>query len=357
MQVHHFILTLTVGVAFSTAADPRCPTVEDPKNPIHYPHPTECSKFLTCSWGSLVEQNCPEGHLWNDLMKYCDYPENVDCIGMSTPPTHTSTSSNEETTTAELQSSTTTLTTVPAPSDRCPEVYDPYQQVYFPHVDCSKYYICTAEGNKLEQNCPAGLHWSQSFGYCDWPEVAECVSSPETSSNSSATVPTTAPSNPSTATSEEFNKSTSLSTPTGKCPQQFDPNHQFAAHEDCTKFYVCVWIGNSYDAYEIVCPAGLHWNTAESQCDYPELAGCDSNTVTSLTSSTHTTPTTTTEASNEKCPEVYDPYHQVYFPHVDCGKYYICTYEGNKLEQNCPAGLHWNQLLGYCDWTELTQCS
>ncbi|XP_013400006.1 chitinase-3-like protein 1 [Lingula anatina] len=49
-----------------------------------YPHPTDCSKYCHCSWGTPYEKTCPPDLLFNDLYKYCDWPENVVCSSSST---------------------------------------------------------------------------------------------------------------------------------------------------------------------------------------------------------------------------------------------------------------------------------
>lgn len=253
------------------------------------------------------------------------------------------------------------------PAGKCPDQYDSNHQVYLPHADCTKYYICSWGGIAIEQKCPANLNWNQQLSYCDYPQQAGCTStSPATTPSPSTTSSSPSP----TTTTTEFQTSTSTTevpsttvAPAGKCPDQYDPNHQvYLPHEDCTKYYICSWGGV---AVEQKCPANLHWNQQLSYCDYPQQAGC---TSTSPSPSPATTPSSSTSTSASStaspapnpatdCPPVYDPNHQVYFPHDDCSKYYICTYEGNKLEQNCPAGLHWSQSHSYCDRPELAQCT
>lgn len=54
---------------------PRCP---NGFNGIK-PHPTDCSKFLSCANGRTFEMNCGPGTLFNPTTSVCDHPYNVEC--------------------------------------------------------------------------------------------------------------------------------------------------------------------------------------------------------------------------------------------------------------------------------------
>lgn len=190
-------------------------------------------------------------------------------------------------------------------------MYDPNHQVYFPHADCAKYYICTYEGNKLEQNCPAGLHWSQKHSYCDRPELAECT--------------------PTKHANDE-------------CPEGYDPEHPtFFPHEqDCERYYVC------YDGLLIEhhCSEGLQWNQDAGQCEAAEEAGCDVATEV--------------PAAVPECPGVEEGEEEeleqpVFFPHEECSKYYVCS-NGTPYEMDCPEGTFWNEQETVCDAPESSGC-
>lgn len=43
------------------------------------PHPTECSKFLSCANGRTFEMDCGPGTLFNPAISVCDHPYNVNC--------------------------------------------------------------------------------------------------------------------------------------------------------------------------------------------------------------------------------------------------------------------------------------
>lgn len=309
------LLSLVACLATHAVAIPCCLPTGDLETVVYFAHPTDCSLYLACQAGILTELSCPHDTFWNDDVKACTPQTDPTPEEPTTTAAEPGTPSSTTAAPTSQPTSSEPVTTTSAPTGDCPAVYDSKHQVYFPHVDCTKYYICTYEGNKLEQSCPLNLHWNQKLSYCDYPEQAGC-----------STISTVSP--PATD---------------GDCPAVYDPSHQvYFPHAECTKYYICTYEGNKLEQN---CPLNLHWNQHRSYCDFPEQAGC--STVT----------TVSPPAPNGDCPAVYDPSHQVYFPHADCTKYYICTYEGKTLEQACPSGLHWNQGHSYCDYPELAQCT
>lgn len=56
------------------------------------PHPTDCSKFISCASGRQFEMNCGPGTLFNPTISVCDHPYNVECnriVVTTTTPTTT----------------------------------------------------------------------------------------------------------------------------------------------------------------------------------------------------------------------------------------------------------------------------
>jgi len=51
------------------------------------PHPTDCSKFLSCANGRTFEMDCGPGTLFNPTLSVCDHPYNVECNWNSVPTT------------------------------------------------------------------------------------------------------------------------------------------------------------------------------------------------------------------------------------------------------------------------------
>jgi len=46
-----------------------------------YPDPKDCSKFIQCSNGQAYSKNCAVGLYFNEKLKVCDWPSNVNCHG------------------------------------------------------------------------------------------------------------------------------------------------------------------------------------------------------------------------------------------------------------------------------------
>ncbi|XP_058125642.1 peritrophin-1-like [Anopheles ziemanni] len=130
-----------------------------------------------------------------------------------------------------------------------------------------------------------------------------------------------------------------------RCPPLDDPEEPtvMLPHPAfCELFLIC----SHGNAVVSVCPPGLHWNDQAKRCDYPEQANCEQPGIF---------PDAPTR--DNQCPEVYDPDHMVYISHEsECGKYYICDPYGVPLLQECPAGLHWNPLVNYCDFPANVPC-
>lgn len=238
------LLNVVIHHAFTT---PTCFPENGPGDAEYHPHPTDCSKFLICNWGELIEQQCALGTYWNDAIKACDFPTNVNCG-------------------SQPVSSTPAAISV---AGKCPEEFDPSHEAFLPHVDCSKFYICTQQG-AVEQSCPPGLHWNQNVNVCDWPQVAGCTAGTASPLTTTTELRSTTTTNaPTTTTSEVL---TTNPAPVGKCPEVYDPNDEvFLPHADCTKYYLCTWNGRPV---EQSCPPGLDWNANANQCDWPAQAGC-----------------------------------------------------------------------------------
>jgi hypothetical protein len=57
-----------------------CPVPDPLDYTVLLPHPTDCSRFYSCSNGVPIEMYCPEGLNFNDQLQVCDWPENANCV-------------------------------------------------------------------------------------------------------------------------------------------------------------------------------------------------------------------------------------------------------------------------------------
>ncbi|KAM3955621.1 uncharacterized protein ACR2FA_010455, partial [Aphomia sociella] len=346
------------------------------------PHENNCSKFYYCVFGDKVERECPAGTHFNPKIQVCDWPENAgcesgnNCNGNCTTgnPTTPAPVTEEDQPTEPCEDGFL--------PNGCPADFDVHHLL--PHEDCGKFYYCVF-GEKVERDCPAGLHFNVELQVCDWPNVAGCEapSNPCTPggdgscSGSSSQAPSTA----APSTEKPCDKDERL--PNG-CPACFDV-HLLLPAADCGKFYYCVF----GDKVERDCPPGLHFNAELQVCDWPNVAGCEapsnpctpggsgscngsSTTEASPTNPPITEPTTTPKPTPEEdcdtttaepcdedarlpngCPVCRDVH--LLLPSDDCTKFYYCV-EGEKEERVCPDGLHFNPELQVCDWPAAAGC-
>jgi hypothetical protein len=57
-----------------------CPYPDPFDHTVLLPDHTDCSRFFMCSNGKPVQHHCPAGLHFNELLKVCDYPHNVNCV-------------------------------------------------------------------------------------------------------------------------------------------------------------------------------------------------------------------------------------------------------------------------------------
>ncbi|GBP61700.1 Probable chitinase 10 [Eumeta japonica] len=248
----------------------------------------------------------------------------------------------------------------------CPADWDVHHLL--PHEsDCSSFYYCV-HGELVARECPPGLHFNAVEQVCDWPDNAGCengggnTDSPGNGSEEENNV-TDNPGNG----SEEIPDSGSGEWLANGCPADWDVHHLLPHESDCTQFYYCVH-GNLV-ARE--CPPGLHFNSVEQVCDWPENAGCDNgggNTDSPGNGSEEENNVTDSPGNGSEeipdsgsgewlangCPADWDVHHLL--PHEsDCTQFYYCVH-GNLVARECPPGLHFNSVEQVCDWPENAGC-
>ncbi|CRK98992.1 CLUMA_CG012346, isoform A [Clunio marinus] len=198
----------------------------------------------------------------------CEWPEIADCRLSG----ETTTASDGQTTTVELEVTIVTddgETTSNSYDPRCPLINDPLNVIHLPHeYDCSLFYKCDW-GRAVLQNCPEYLHWSISADRCEWPEIADCRLSGETTTASDGQ--TTTVELEVTIVTDDGETISNICDP--RCPLRNEEGSKVVhlPHEfDCTLFYKCDWCR----AILHECPAGLYFDPFLSVCNYPEEVAC-----------------------------------------------------------------------------------
>ncbi|XP_046659634.1 probable chitinase 10 isoform X2 [Homalodisca vitripennis] len=105
------------------------------------PYPFDCAKFKQCDHGRWLVRDCGPGTHWNQAIKTCDWPYNVDCTAVSADISETKCMDGQ---------------------------YEPYP------FDCAKFKQCD-HGRWLVRDCGPGTHWNQAIKTCDWPYNVDCT--------------------------------------------------------------------------------------------------------------------------------------------------------------------------------------
>uniref|UniRef100_A0A182SXB3 Chitin-binding type-2 domain-containing protein n=1 Tax=Anopheles maculatus TaxID=74869 RepID=A0A182SXB3_9DIPT len=132
--------------------------------------------------------------------------------------------------------------------------------------------------------------------------------------------------------------------PHPNCPAR-DPLYPvLLPHTDCTKFYKC----NAGNACEQLCPVGLHYNSREQSCDWPNLACCDPSIECGIAE-----PPPSNCVPNANCPA--SSKETILLPHNNCAMFYKCS-GPFACPMDCPPQLHFNPKQNACDWPERACC-
>jgi hypothetical protein len=57
-----------------------CPVPDPLEYTVLLPHPSDCTRFFSCSNGVPIEMECPAGLHFNDQLKVCDWPQDANCV-------------------------------------------------------------------------------------------------------------------------------------------------------------------------------------------------------------------------------------------------------------------------------------
>uniref|UniRef100_A0AAG5D3W5 Chitin-binding type-2 domain-containing protein n=1 Tax=Anopheles atroparvus TaxID=41427 RepID=A0AAG5D3W5_ANOAO len=168
-----------------------------------------------------------------------------------------------------------------------------------------------------------------------------------------------------------------------RCPTVNQPLALLVPHTSCNKYYAC----NGGRACEMDCPAGLHFNSVLSICDWPHQACCDPTVqcrpdpcfpgatcppngpapgppapappapappAPSPPADDGCTACPLNCVPNTSCPS-FNPPKPVFLAHPDCARYYVCE-TGRACEMVCPVGLHFNNREWVCDYPHRACC-
>uniref|UniRef100_A0A182K5Z8 Chitin-binding type-2 domain-containing protein n=1 Tax=Anopheles christyi TaxID=43041 RepID=A0A182K5Z8_9DIPT len=382
--------------------DPRCPRVDDPANPTHLSHPSDCRRFFKCFDGRAFELECPKGQEWGIRLNRCDYPSMARCsIGRVDKPGGAEKEKViENAVQPKIERKEAIDYVKPAQAGfiyesgvndvRCPKSDDPYRPVHLSHpTDCRKFMKCF-DGRAYTIDCPVGQEFGARINRCDYPQFAQCSVKKSPKSLGKAALPDdyyydedyymedNIPLDSAEWTPEQREMIEGVKD--GRCPQTDDPAEpiHFTHPRDCSKFYKC------YDgrAYLILCPTGQHWSVRFDRCDYPKVAKCTIRAIIALciiagvsaqydynnyyqvgvpqnynpqynnqqynngqynngqyNNGQYNNQAPTKTIPDARCPRTDDPMRPVHLPYAGhCNQFLKCT-GGLGFVMDCPAGL------------------
>jgi len=185
----------------------------------------DCRKFVNCWDDVVIEQECPEGLLFNPAKSYCDFQMNTDCK---------STTGTTGATTVAGAAAASNESPCPAP-----------QGTFRNRNNCSQYFTCLNNRIVAQYECPTNYLFNIDLGVCDLAFRVDC--------------------------------SSSNSTPTRSLPQALvnpsmacKPGTIFRLNADCSHVSLC---RNGYAEF-VRCPGGLSYDLVSDKCTYPDMAVC-----------------------------------------------------------------------------------
>ncbi|XP_044735232.1 probable chitinase 10 [Chrysoperla carnea] len=244
----------------TTPAYVNCPQENPIGEDVLLPAP-DCQHFYKCDHGKAYLMPCPANQEWSQELKRCDWPEVAQCTPSS------SNIPNPKPTTSETTSSISTPKPTSPPNVSCPPENPEGEDVLLPAEDCQHFYKCD-HGKPTLQECPENLEWSQELQQCDWPEVAQCTPS----SNTTSTAPSSSTDTPTVTTPRTpTSKPTTPKNPSNICPSDNGEYETLLPIPGvCDKFYKC----DFGDAKVEDCPPGTKFSHIMLRCDFPDVANC-----------------------------------------------------------------------------------
>ncbi|XP_017860743.1 PREDICTED: multiple epidermal growth factor-like domains protein 10 [Drosophila arizonae] len=143
------------GVCIPKVCDAEC--CDMPNNWIG-PVDKNCSAFIQCLYGNVIQQNCPNNLQFNNITKECDYPDVVQCDDGSPPPSGPTAGPSG---------------TYCESKGRCLGKRDGTMLVDDKNKCSGGYIVCQCEC-EVAFTCSAGLVFNQQVLACDWPDNSDC---------------------------------------------------------------------------------------------------------------------------------------------------------------------------------------
>uniref|UniRef100_A0A182QJR7 Chitin-binding type-2 domain-containing protein n=1 Tax=Anopheles farauti TaxID=69004 RepID=A0A182QJR7_9DIPT len=205
------VLAALIGCATAQVTQKPCDTDG------FFPHPTECTMYISCYGGISYEMTCPDGKYFNSTELVCDKKENVQCVVNNCPPEG--------------------IVFLPIPGV------------------CDRYTICI-EGQAFENTCDTGLYFDAVLGECNLKNETDCVVNP---CQNPVPDPPILEIHPNEADCQQYILCVKGEPNVRNCAPGlfFDPDLlQCVMADDC------------------ICPDGKYYDSAKTLCDIPANVPC-----------------------------------------------------------------------------------
>ncbi|XP_068141902.1 cell surface glycoprotein 1 [Drosophila tropicalis] len=210
---------------------------------------------------------------------------------------------------------------------------------------CAKFYVCN-NGKAIPQHCPNGLYFDIKKKVCNFPSLVDCSNGIEESETDAHHLKVKKGSiTPESSIKEPFPleslSSFAVAEETGSSSQEgTDCTHlengiYLRDPKLCGKFYVC----SNGEAIPQYCPDFLHFDLKKNVCNHPSLVDCSN---------------VTTKSKVPDCGSLPNGAH--IRDDQSCSKIYICA-NGAPIARQCPHGLYFDIIQGYCNIPSLVNCS
>jgi len=246
-----FRFSLLVVLLALAAAKADQQQIKCPQSGLHlYPDENNCNKYYECYYGQLNNITCEKDYLYNEVYRWCDFPDHVECGSRLV-------CEGDGTDCYEHHIDNNIPTSSPDDGFDCPEP----QGFFADDKNCAKYWQCS-NNVAIHHTCDTKggiqLLYRPSNIQCDYPERVDCGNRPicEDVEND-----------------ENCNRHTTTPKPITPCDGiPCDHGDGFYPEGDCVQCF-CRCSGGVH--YETCCQPGLFFNPAIEECDWPyNINGC-----------------------------------------------------------------------------------
>jgi len=237
---------------------------------------SNCKNFYLCKFSgtqyeTIVNHSCPEGLLFDEALKMCNWENKVICnLSPDTTTFSPVTSSRSTITTSSaillITSSSSspikTTTFIPNISSKCPLGDGTYPDL---STFCKRYFLCNNSGTNFETvryyACGEGLLFDKKSNICNWSHLVDCEQKEDENLVISST------------TTGIFTKTTDDNT-NKKCNQ--GDGLYSDMNTDCENYYQCMFSGTNFERIiNYSCPNGLRFDPTLKICNWAGQVACN----------------------------------------------------------------------------------